>query len=112
MCTDRYCFIETVKNVFNFEKGNGFYADELVYDKKEKALFQVTVYNDDYMEKRTVAITAKPINREIEDVTTLHAPRLVENYKEGLLKEGKLKEIASRLDEEDNAVIMLVKQKK
>lgn len=27
------------------------------------------------------------------------------------LKDGKLKEIASRLDEEDNPVIMLVKQK-
>lgn len=112
ICTNRYYFMETVKNVFNFEKGNGFYTDELVYDKKEKALFQVTVYNDDYVEKRAVAMTAKPINREIEDVTTLHAPRLVETYQEGLLKEGKLKEIVSRLDEEDNAVIMLVKQKK
>lgn len=112
ICTNQYYFIETVKNVFNFEKGNGFYTDELVYDKKEKALFQVTVYNDDYVEKRAVAMTAKPINREIEGVASLHAPRLVETYKEGGLKDGKLKEIASRLSEEDNAVVMLVKQKK
>ena len=110
--TDRYYFMEAVKNVFNFEKGNGFYADELVYDKEEKAVFQVTIYNDDYVDKRTVAMTAKPINREIEDVTSLNAARLVEIYKKDQLKDGKLKEIASRSNEEDNPVIMLVKQKK
>lgn len=112
ICTDRYYFMQTVKNVFNFQKGNGFYNDELMYDKKEKALFQVTVYNDDYVEKRSVAMTAKPINREIEDLTSLNASRLVEIYNKGQLKEGKLKEIASRLDEDDNPVIMLIKQKK
>lgn len=109
--TDRYYFMQALKNVFNFEKGNGFYTDELMYDKEEKALFQVTVQNGDYAEKRPVAMTAKSINREIEDVTSLNASRLVEVYKKGQLKEGKLKEIASKLDEEDNPVIMLVKQK-
>ena len=112
VCTDRYCFMQTVKNVFNFEKGNGFYTDELMYDKEEKAIFQVSVYNGDYAEKRPVAMTASPVNREIEDVTSLNASRLVEIYKKNQLKDGKLKEIASRLDEEDNPVIMLVKQKK
>ena len=112
ICTDRYYFMQTVKNVFNFEKGNGFYTDELVYDKEEKALFQVAVYNGDYAEKRPVAMTASPVNREIEDVTSLNASRLVEIYKKNQLKDGKLKEIASRLDEDDNPVIMLVKQKK
>jgi len=109
--TDRYYFMQTVKNVFNFEKGNGFYTDELMYDKEEKAIFQVTVYNDDYAEKRTVAMTAASVNREIENVTSLDAFRLVEVYKKGQLK-GKLKEIAAELDEESNPVIMLVKQKK
>jgi len=110
--TDRYYFLQTVKNVFNFEKGDGFYTDELMYDKKEKALFQATVYNNDYTEKRSVAMTARSINREIEDVTSLDASPLVEIYKKGQLKDGKLKEIASKLDEEDNPVIMLVKQKR
>ena len=110
--TDRYYFMQTVKNVFNFEKGNGFYTDELMYDKEEKAVYQVAVYNGDYAEKRTVAMTAKPINSEIEDATSLNASRLVEIYKKGQLKDGQLKEIASRLSEEDNPVIMLVKQKK
>ena len=110
--TDRYYFMETVKNVFNFEKGNGFFADVLMYDKEEKAIYQVTVCNGDYAEKRPVAMTAKPINRDVENVTSLNASQLVEIYKKGQLKDGKLKEIASKLDEEDNPVIMLVKQKK
>ena len=109
--TDRYYFMETVKNVFNFEKGNGFYADVLMYDKEEKVIYQVTVHNGDYAEKRSVAMTAKSINHDIEGATTLNAPRLVEIYKKGQLKDGPLKEIASKLDEEDNPVIMLVKQK-
>lgn len=111
ICSDRYYFMQTVKNVFNFEKGNGFYTDELVYDKEEKAIFRVSVYNNDYVEKRTVAVTAKSINYEVEGVSSLNASRLVEIYKKGQLKNGKLKEIASALDEEDNPVIMLVKRK-
>lgn len=110
--TDRYYFMETVKNEFNFEKGRGFPTGELMYDKEENALFQFTVYNGDYAEKRTVAMTTKSINREIEDVTTLDAFRLVEHYNKGQLKDGQLKEIASRLDEEDNPVVMLKKHKK
>ena len=110
--TDRYYFMQTVKNVFDFEKGNGFHTDELMYDKEENALFQATVYNGDYAEKRPVAMTAKSINCEIENATALNASQLVEINEKGQLKDGKLKEIASMLDEEDNPVIMLVKQKK
>ncbi|RRD62083.1 6-bladed beta-propeller [Tannerella forsythia] len=110
--TDRYYFIQTVKNVFDVEKGRGFYTDELMYDKAEKAIFRTTVYNGDYAEKRPVAMTAQSINREIEYATSLNAFQLVEIYEKGQLKEGKLKEIASMLNEEDNPVIMLVKQKK
>jgi hypothetical protein len=110
--TDRYYFMQTVKNEFDYEKGNGFYTGELMYDKEENALYKATVYNGDYVEKRTVAMTARSFNGEIEDATSLGAFRLVEDYKKGQLKEGQLKEIASRLDEEDNPVIMLVRHKK
>lgn len=110
--TDRYYFMEAIKNEFDFETGNGFYSDELMYDKEENAIFQFKVYNDDYAEKTTVAMTARSINREIEGVTSLGAFRLVEAHKEDKLKDGKLKEIASRLHEDDNPVIMLIKHKK
>ena len=52
-----------------------------------------------------------PVNHEIESRLLLESFQLVEDYKKGILK-GKLKEIASKLDEEDNPVIMLIKHKK
>ena len=110
--TDRYYFMQTIKNEFNFEKGSGFFGDNLMYDKEENTLFQFTVYNDDYAEKRPVGMTSRAFNHEIESAITLEAYRLVENYKSGQLKDGKLKDIAARLDVEDNPVIMLVKHKR
>jgi len=46
--TDRYYFMQTLDKKFNFEKGRGFPTNDLVYDKQEKAIFQYTVYNDDF----------------------------------------------------------------
>jgi hypothetical protein len=109
--TDRYYFMQTMKNAFNFEKGNGFYTDELMYDKKENAIYQFSVYNDDFAEKRTVAMTARSFNHEIENVSALEAFRLVESCEKDQLKDGKLKKIATSLNEEDNPVIMLIKHK-
>ncbi len=50
-------------------------------------------------------------NNEIAIMKRLEPYKLVEAYEKGKLK-GELKEIAAKLDEEDNAVIMLVKHKK
>ena len=110
--TYRYYFMETMINKFNFEKSSGFYGDVLMYDKEENAIFQPVVYNDDYAETCTGAMISRFFNQEIESSTTLDAYRLVENYKQGKLKDGKLKNIAAKLSEEDNPVIMLTKQKK
>ena len=82
-----------------------------MYDKQEKAIFESIVYNDDYVNKRRVFM-GKSLNDEIAFLQTLEAYRLVESYKNGELKDGKLKEIAAKLDEEDNPVIMLVKHKR
>lgn len=51
-----------------------------------------------------------PINSTGELCATLNAPDLCQDYKDGILK-GKLKEIAAKLSEDDNGVIMLVKSK-
>ena len=110
--TDRYYFIQTIKNEYNFEKDFGFPYNELMYDKEENALFQFTVYNDDYAEKRPVGMTSRSLNHEIESGIILEAHRLVENYEKGQLKDGKLKDISAKLDEDDNPVIMLIKHKK
>jgi hypothetical protein len=112
LLSDRYIFMETIKNEFNFNTKQGFPRTFLMYDKQEKAFFGYAVYNGDYSTKKEIFMNIlSPGNHEIESWQPLEAYQLVESYKKGELK-GKLKEIASKLDEEDNPVIMLVKHKK
>ena len=111
--SDRYYFMETIKNEYNFITETGFFSKSMVYDKQEKAFYGYTVYNGDYSIKKEVDLTwFRPVNHEIDSWEAIAAHQLVEDYKEGILKDGKLKEIASKLNEEDNPVIMLIKHKK
>lgn len=103
MLTERYCFMET------FVKGSGY--QDVVYDKHEKACFQYQVHNNDYTKDEEVSFKYRPLSREIPSCQSLDAQKLVTDYQKGCLK-GRLKEIASKLDEDDNPVIMLIKHKK
>jgi hypothetical protein len=109
--TDRYYFMKAMKKEFDLVRMKGAPPVDLVYDKQENALFNYTVYNDDFLDKRQVSIDSEPVNHEIALYQPLEAFDLVEAYGKGQLK-GKLKEIADELDEESNPVIMLVKYKK
>lgn len=116
--TDRYCFMQTVKKEYDFAADKGFPTTELVYDKQENAIFECTIYNDDFIDKKPMSLVYEiPIpplivnKNEIAFTKRLEAPELIEAYKEGQLK-GRLKEIAAELDEESNPVIMLGKYKK
>lgn len=105
LLTDRYYFMETMKKEMKFP------AADIVYDKQEKALFRYTVYNGDYTNKEEAYLKSIPLNSKIPSCQYLEAGELVEDYEKGRLK-GKLKEIASTLNEESNPVIMLIKHKK
>lgn len=109
--TDRYYFMETVKKEYDFGRDEGFPTKELLYDKEEKAIYEYTVYNADYSDKRTVNMKTFPVDNEIASWQSIEASQLVEDYEKGKLK-GRLKEIAASLDEESNPVIMLIKHKK
>lgn len=109
--TDRYCFMRTIEKVFDFTTGRGFPFTDLMYDKQENAVFNAEVMNADYSNKQTVDLTSHAGNSEVATFQNLAAYQLVEAYKKDVLK-GKLKEIAAKLDEEANPVIMLVKYKK
>jgi hypothetical protein len=112
LCSNRYIFMETIKNVYTFNTNEGFPNDFLMYDRQEKAFFGYIVYNDDYSSKREIYMNSlRPVNHEIESWQPIEAHELVESYEKGELK-GQLKDIAAKLDEEDNPVIMLVKHKK
>ena len=104
--SERYYFMEAIKNEYKFPR------TYFMYDKQEKVFFSYVVYNGDYSSKELLSMSLfKPVNHEML-WRTLEAHELVVYYKNGKLKDGKLKEIASKLDEEDNPVIMLIKHKK
>jgi hypothetical protein B2_04755 len=116
--TDRYYFMQTVRKEYDFATDKGFPTKELVYDKQENTIFECTIYNNDFKDKKPISLVYEiPIppvivnKNEIAFTKRLEAPELVEAYKQGQLK-GKLKEIAAELDEESNPVIMLAKYKK
>jgi hypothetical protein len=98
--SDRYYFMETVKNVYDFDAKTGFPRTFFLYDRQEKAFSGYTVYNGDHSTKKEIYMNAlRPVNHEIESWQPLEAHRLVESYEKGELK-GKLKEIAATLDED------------
>ena len=109
--TDRYYFMSLLKAEFNFETGRGFPTSGLMYDRLESSLFIPKIYNGDYTSKREVDMTSRPLDPEFVIGQSLQAHELAEAYGKGVLK-GKLKEIAAKLDEESNPVIMLIKHKK
>ena len=109
--TDRYCFMEIVKKEYSFSTGKGFPSTYLMYDRQEKSIFRYTVNNADYSYKNIVNMVLSPESSEVAFYHKIEPYGLVDSYKKGELK-GKLKEIASKLDPEDNPVIMLIKHKK
>ena len=110
--TDRYLFMKTEKKEYDFSTRQGFPKKYLMYNIQDETIFEYTVFNDDYVNKTIVDMAQKTVNSEIAFVQKIEAYELVESYKKGELKDGKLREIAAKLDEEDNPVIMLVKYKK
>ena len=112
LISDRYYFMESIKNVFDFGKKEGFPRTYILYDTQEKEFSSYIVYNGDYSSKKELHMfMLSPINSTGGLCATLNASDLCQDYEDGKLK-GKLKEIAAKLSEDDNGVIMLVKPKK
>jgi len=112
LLSNRYYFMETIKNVYDWNTNNGFPRTFMMYDKQKKAMFNYTVYNGDFSPKKEMYMNVtRPVNHEIESWYPLEAYQLVWAYRKGELK-GQLKEIAAKLKEKDNPVIMLIKHKK
>ena len=101
---DRYYFVEAVEKTMEFK------TTDIVYDKQEKNLFTYKIYNDDYAYEKEAFLKSRPLNSEVPTWQFLDADELVDDFENGKLK-GKLKEVASRLHEDDNPVIMLIKYK-
>lgn len=112
LVSDRYYFMESIKNAYDFSKEEGFPKIYFVYDTQEKDFFRYIIYNGDYSYKKELyMVMLTPINTKDESWATLNAFELCRDYEKGKLK-GKLKEVAATLGEDDNRVVMLVKHKK
>lgn len=103
--TDRYYFLEAVEKTMKFR------STDILYDKQERKLYKYKIYNSDYTNEQEAFLKSRPLNGKIPTWQYLEAWELVKDYKTGKLK-GRLKEVASKLNEDDNPVIMLVKPKK
>ena len=113
LISNRYIFFEAVKNEYNWNTGTGYATSFFMYDRQEKTSSGYIVYNGDYATQEIYMNRLTSVNHaEIAYQQKIEAYRLVDDYQNGRLKDGKLKEIASHLDAEDNPVIMLVKHKK
>lgn len=116
--TDRYYFLQTVDKAYNRETKVGFQTRELLYDTEEESVYEYVVYNDDFTDERPLNLVRQfpnmllPVNKgDVAYVSKIDAPDLVEAYNDGKLR-GPLKDIASKIDEEDNPVLMIAKYKK
>jgi hypothetical protein len=107
--------MQSVKKEFNFETRKGFPKKNLLYDRQEKTTAEYDgVYNDDFDHSAAqVPVDMMSQHRGNDEIAFWYkyeADHLFEAYENGQLK-GKLKEVAAKLKEEDNPVIMLVKHK-
>jgi hypothetical protein len=109
----RYLFMSKVVFEFDFNSFKGFPETALVYDKEDKQIYQSILYNDDYPSKKQAGIdrSVNFINRaKATAVVVFQAPDLLEANEKNELK-GELKEVASKLTEDDNPVLMVVRFK-
>ena len=114
--TDRYVFMQTVERSFNFGVDKDVPRTNLIYDKTEQTAYEGEVINRDFEGMPVNLWFAHRVIMEFNDdeiafATRLEAPDLVEALNDGKLR-GPLKEIALRLDEEDNPVILISKYKR
>lgn len=108
--TDTYYFMQSVTKKFDFGKDERMPSIPLVYDTKEKKVYECSVYNKDF-EGRKENMSRQNAGSDIAFYVALEALELIEATKENKLK-GKLAEISRKLDAEDNPVIMIAKPKK
>lgn len=107
--TDDYYFMQSVTKEYDFDKNEGMPSTPLVYDVAEQKIYKYTVHNADY-EDREENLSKQNVSNKLAFYQALPADELIEAQEDGKLK-GKLSDIATHLDIEDNPVVMIVKPK-
>ena len=87
LISNRYYFMESIKNVYDFRKEEGFPKTYFVYDTQEKEFSRYIIYNGDYTYKNEFyMVMLTPINAQGESWATLNAFDLCRDYQKGKLK--------------------------
>lgn len=100
--TDDWMFLSGIEMAYDFSQNKGLHQINYGVEKESGEIFELTFVHPDYEGKEysPTALNARYYS----------SGELFTALEDGKLK-GKLKEIASTLGEEDNGVIMLLKQK-
>ena len=100
--TDDWMFLSGIEMAYDFSQNKGLHQINYGVEKESGEIFELTFVHPDYEGKEysPAALNARYYS----------SGELFTALEDGKLK-GKLKEIASTLGEEDNGVIMLLKQK-
>ena len=100
--TDDWIFLSGIEMAYDFSQNKGLHQINYGVEKESGEIFELTFVHPDYEGKEysPAALNARYYS----------SGELFSALEDGKLK-GKLKEIASTLGEEDNGVIMLLKQK-
>jgi hypothetical protein len=105
--TNRYIFMNVLVKNFDFNTPPSKWY-ELVYDKNTHDIFEQNFYNGDYTHKMGIWMRGNGASIHLNQyVELIQADELAESYEKGEVQ-GKLKEIASKIDMEDNPIVMIV----
>ena len=103
----RYIFMTTIEMSYNADTREAGAIHNLLYDKNDRKSHYYKIYNEDFTDKREFSVDRGNGNY----ITGIYsAVSLVNRLKDGVLT-GELAEIASKLDENDNPVVLLAKLK-
>lgn len=105
LLSNRYILMSIVNKKFNEGSMN---VKEFGYDRVENKFYKLSFLNADMNTKRDAGIDNKMDLPHNMAFGGFQAENLIELNEKGLLK-GKLKEVASKLNLDDNPVIMLIK---
>jgi hypothetical protein len=104
--SSEYIFMNTVRRLSNKES---FDYNMLAYNKSENRIYSVELQNADFPSQpktETGSIVDFPIYANSTVMALLTPTELIEAYNAGKLN-GKLKDVAAKLNEDDNPVLMI-----
>ncbi len=111
--TEEYYFMSILEKGFNMKTMKSGPSTDIVYSTQDKQIYTYTLYNRDMADERPISLNVT-MNVVLGSDIVVHKNLAADNLVDLLAKDklsGRLKEIASTLKEDDNPVVMLIKEK-